>query len=187
MALIICPECGKTISDKAEKCNCCGCPIEKKGGLYKLVLTSVGREVIKTIKLVRETNGYGLKEAKDCVDYLPSVVVDGVTFEEVKQLQSIFTDLGNITSIEDSLLTVRNDAIVIEGQCNRETEAITAQKSNVTKQNIPDYTAGFNLKQTKCPSCQSDDIKKSSGISILGIFSRKAGKKWHCNNCGNEW
>jgi uncharacterized membrane protein YvbJ len=27
MALIICPECGKQVSDKAEKCPQCGCPI----------------------------------------------------------------------------------------------------------------------------------------------------------------
>ena len=30
MALIKCPECGKQISDQAEACPKCGCPIEPK-------------------------------------------------------------------------------------------------------------------------------------------------------------
>ena len=29
MALMICPECGSKISDKADQCIHCGCPIEK--------------------------------------------------------------------------------------------------------------------------------------------------------------
>lgn len=45
----------------------------------------------------------------------------------------------------------------------------------------------------KCPTCQSADIKKISGLSkassvaMWGIFARKAYKQWHCNNCGSEW
>ena len=45
----------------------------------------------------------------------------------------------------------------------------------------------------KCPTCQSPDIKKISGLSkagnvvMWGIFSRKVHKQWHCNNCGSEW
>lgn len=45
----------------------------------------------------------------------------------------------------------------------------------------------------KCPTCQSTDIKKISGLSkagnvvMWGIFSRKVHKQWHCNNCDSEW
>lgn len=45
----------------------------------------------------------------------------------------------------------------------------------------------------RCPTCQSTDIKKISGLSkagsvaMWGIFSRKVHKQWHCNNCGSEW
>ena len=30
MALFTCPECGKQVSDKAEMCPNCGCPISKQ-------------------------------------------------------------------------------------------------------------------------------------------------------------
>ena len=45
----------------------------------------------------------------------------------------------------------------------------------------------------KCPTCQSTNIKKVSGLSktgsvaMWGIFSQKVKKQMHCNNCGYEW
>lgn len=43
MALIDCPECGKQISDKAQECNSCGCPIEaaKESGGSGANLTTI--------------------------------------------------------------------------------------------------------------------------------------------------
>lgn len=44
-----------------------------------------------------------------------------------------------------------------------------------------------------CPTCNSSNIKKISGLSkagsvfLWGVFSRKVHKQWHCNNCGSEW
>ncbi len=41
-----------------------------------------------------------------------------------------------------------------------------------------------------CPYCTSSNIKKISSssrwlsIGMLGIFSNKIGKNFHCNNCG---
>lgn len=55
--------------------------------------------------------------------------------------------------------------------------------------NIPESIANV----PKCPTCQSTDIKKISGLSkagsvaMWGIFSWKVYKQWHCNNCGSEW
>lgn len=53
---------------------------------------------------------------------------------------------------------------------------------SVQKSNVP-----------KCPTCQSTDIKKISGLSkassvvMWGMFSQKVKKQWHCNNCDSEW
>lgn len=44
-----------------------------------------------------------------------------------------------------------------------------------------------------CPTCNSTNIQKISGLSkagsvaIWGLLSRKVHKQWHCNNCGSEW
>lgn len=45
----------------------------------------------------------------------------------------------------------------------------------------------------KCPTCGSPKIHKISTVSkvasvaLVGIFSRKVRKQWHCDNCGSEW
>lgn len=47
--------------------------------------------------------------------------------------------------------------------------------------------------EPKCPTCNSTNIKKISGLSkassvaMFGIFSQKVKKQMHCNNCGYEW
>lgn len=45
----------------------------------------------------------------------------------------------------------------------------------------------------KCPTCGSPKIHKIStaskvaSVALVGIFSRKIHKQWHCDNCGSEW
>lgn len=45
----------------------------------------------------------------------------------------------------------------------------------------------------KCLICGSTNVKKISGVSrtasigFWGIFSKKIGKQWHCNNCGSDF
>ena len=45
----------------------------------------------------------------------------------------------------------------------------------------------------KCPTCQSQNIKKISATSkvvntaVFGLFGTKRHKTFHCNNCGYEW
>ena len=82
--LIKCPECGKEISDKSKCCIHCGFPLNEisnnknKNGLFNLALTSFGNDKIKTIKIIRETTGFGLAEAKDVVDNVPCIFFKGV-------------------------------------------------------------------------------------------------------------
>lgn len=50
-----------------------------------------------------------------------------------------------------------------------------------------------SLNKPHCPTCNSTNIKKISGLSkagsvaMFGIFSQKVKKQMHCNNCGYEW
>ena len=41
MALINCPDCGRDVSDRAEACPACGCPIAKKKGLSSVACTGL--------------------------------------------------------------------------------------------------------------------------------------------------
>lgn len=46
----------------------------------------------------------------------------------------------------------------------------------------------------KCPTCNSTNLKKISGLSkagsvaLWGVFAAgRTSKTWHCNKCGTEW
>ena len=45
----------------------------------------------------------------------------------------------------------------------------------------------------KCPTCQSTNIRKMSGVErgvsiyTFGIFSKKINKTFKCQNCGYTW
>lgn len=47
--------------------------------------------------------------------------------------------------------------------------------------------------QVKCPTCQSTNIQKISGlersasVAMLGLFSKKINKSFKCNHCGYTW
>ena len=47
--------------------------------------------------------------------------------------------------------------------------------------------------QPHCPTCGSTNIKKigtgerAASILGFGLFSKKVGKQWHCNNCGSNF
>lgn len=58
MALIKCEECGKEVSDKAESCIHCGCPVTK-------VVTQEGPSCPKcnSLDIVTDTKGFGLLKA----------------------------------------------------------------------------------------------------------------------------
>ncbi len=49
------------------------------------------------------------------------------------------------------------------------------------------------LNKPKCPTCNSNNLKKISTTSkvvntaVFGLFGTKRFKQFHCNNCGYEW
>ncbi len=67
---------------------------------FDVVLTEVGAEKIKVIKVVREQTGLGLKEAKDVVDSAPSKVKEGVSKEDAEKLVAAFKEVGATCEIK---------------------------------------------------------------------------------------
>ena len=61
---------------------------------FNVVLTAVGGEKIKVIKVVREITGLGLKEAKDLVDNAPKPVKEGASKEEAGQIKTKLEEVG---------------------------------------------------------------------------------------------
>ncbi len=61
---------------------------------FDVVLTAVGQEKIKVIKVVREATGLGLKEAKDLVDGAPSTIKEALAKADAEKLVASLKDVG---------------------------------------------------------------------------------------------
>ena len=55
---------------------------------FDVELTEVGPNKVKVIKVVRESTGLGLKEAKDVVDGAPKIVKEGASKAEAEELKA---------------------------------------------------------------------------------------------------
>ena len=64
-----------------------GAAAEEKTDL-DVELTEVGPNKVKVIKVVRESTGLGLKEAKDLVDSAPKMVKEGASKEEADDIKA---------------------------------------------------------------------------------------------------
>lgn len=89
----------------------------------------------------------------------------------------------NIIFLESMIDLKEKDPIEYQLKMSQFKSQIEQQQSNkLQNDNTP-----------KCPTCNSTNIKKISGLSkagsvaMWGLLSRKVHKQWHCNQCGSEW
>ena len=68
-------------------------PAEEEKTEFTVVLAAAG-DKIKTIKVVREVTGLGLKEAKDMVDGAPQTLKEGVSKEDAVNIKKKFEEVG---------------------------------------------------------------------------------------------
>ena len=76
-----------------------GAAAEEKSS-FDVVLTEVGDQKIKVIKVVRDATGLGLKEAKDLVDGAPKTIKEGASKEEAEDLKAKFTEVGAVVELK---------------------------------------------------------------------------------------
>ena len=67
---------------------------------FDVILTEIGPEKIKVIKVVRELTGLGLKEAKDVVDNAPKAVKEQVSKEEADKIVAAFKEVGAVCEVK---------------------------------------------------------------------------------------
>lgn len=67
---------------------------------FDVILSAVGDQKIKVIKVVREITGLGLKEAKDVVDSAPKAVKEKVSKEEAEQVKEKLAEVGATVEIK---------------------------------------------------------------------------------------
>ncbi|MDF1524790.1 MAG: 50S ribosomal protein L7/L12 [bacterium] len=61
---------------------------------FDVVLSDIGSEKIKVIKVVRALTGLGLKEAKDLVDSAPGNVKEGISRDEAEDAKKQLEEVG---------------------------------------------------------------------------------------------
>jgi large subunit ribosomal protein L7/L12 len=69
-------------------------PVEEEKTEFSVILSDVGPEKIKVIKVVRELTGLGLKEAKDLVEAAPKAVKEGISKEEANTAKTKLAEVG---------------------------------------------------------------------------------------------
>ena len=67
---------------------------------FDVILTNVGDQKIKVIKVVREVTGLGLKEAKAVVDEAPKPLKDGATKDEAEEIKKKIEEVGGTAEIK---------------------------------------------------------------------------------------
>jgi len=67
---------------------------------FNLVLTSFGEKKVAVIKAVRGVTGLGLKEAKDAVESVPTVLKEGIDKAEAEELKKQLEETGASVEIK---------------------------------------------------------------------------------------
>lgn len=167
MSLVKCIECGNKVSEFAEMCPNCGCPIgiilnSKNNYCHKIKIDS-GREY-------------------DLTDF--DKTVDTETLQSVVSIARMLMHNYQIPGVDAKLI---GDVIAfnnnqIPADYNEALEKMRA--SNRARRERAEAS------KPKCPHCQSTNIAKISGaertMSVigLGILSKKINKSFKCKSCG---
>ena len=67
---------------------------------FDVILTSFGDNKVAVIKTVRSITGLGLKEAKDAVEGVPTVLKEGIPKAEAEDIKKQLTEAGATVEIK---------------------------------------------------------------------------------------
>ena len=183
MALIICPECGNKVSDKAKVCVHCGYPLEEvdlseqltdiASDEKKCVINNIEYDLLPVFNLVEEGN-----------------FVQAVVF--LKKILNDSISIGNIVNIIEYIDMYKEVPKEYEiRNFSKEEDQDLAYEILFKKPSTNNKIQ--TDKSIKCPTCGSSDIKKITvgqkvtNIALFGLFGNKRTKQFHCENCGYEW
>ncbi|WP_185865882.1 50S ribosomal protein L7/L12 [Blattabacterium cuenoti] len=67
---------------------------KEEKSIFNIILKSSGNSKLSVVKLVKEITGKGLKESKDLVDNIPSILKESVNKKEAEDLKNKFEEIG---------------------------------------------------------------------------------------------
>ena len=158
MALIVCPECGKEISDKSEVCIHCGYPLINtkcniNGIIYDfkeelpIALLEKTDDYVAAIGKIRKKTSLTLVDADDLVDII----------REKKAIPENFTPKYPLEDREK----LYGDSKIKSVECPY-----------------------CHSKDTK----KISNLSKAGSVALIGVFALgKTSKEWHCNQCNSNF
>lgn len=199
MSLLKCCECGKDVSEYADKCPNCGCPIDKIKEFILLhddsklicIINKKTRDItwIKDeLMSLSEDKFYLYKKyyspAMDDVKVISKYVNDRTFLDSCKFENKVYHELDLTPKQAGHFLYQLIDSDFTLKEFNGESLSEFTQKQ-----------VSYINSKPKCPVCGSTNISKIStmnratSIVGLGILSKKIGKQWKCNNpkCKHLW
>ncbi|WP_185849094.1 50S ribosomal protein L7/L12 [Blattabacterium cuenoti] len=67
---------------------------KEEKSIFNIILKSSGNSKLSVVKLVKEITGKGLKESKDLVDNIPSLLKESVNKKEAEDFKNKFEEIG---------------------------------------------------------------------------------------------
>jgi large subunit ribosomal protein L7/L12 len=77
-----------------------GAAVAEEKTEFDAILSSIGSEKIKVIKVVRAITSLGLKEAKDLVESAPKAIKEAVSKEEAESIKKQIEEVGGSVEIK---------------------------------------------------------------------------------------
>ena len=180
MSEIICPECNKKISSLAKSCPNCGFPMSEYLKEHDL------KDLTKIWVCTKCGECYYLENRKRpiCEYCNVPLIQTSIDNNEYDQLdgEEYYQKTIEIAKVYGNNFSEKNYNNRIK-KINEKINKFLSTPSNVPQPNT----------QVTCPYCKSTNTKKISAVSragsILGfgLFSKKLGKEWHCNNCNSDF
>jgi large subunit ribosomal protein L7/L12 len=75
-------------------------PVAEEKTEFTVTMTGFGANKVGVIKVIRELTGLGLKEAKDLVEGVPSVVKDGIPKKDADDIKKKLEEAGAAADIK---------------------------------------------------------------------------------------
>jgi large subunit ribosomal protein L7/L12 len=88
MAIAAAPAAGGAAAEEEEKTN------------FDVELTSFGDKKIAVIKVVRKLTGLGLKEAKDLVEGVPAIILEGAKKDDAEAAKKEIEEAGGAVTLK---------------------------------------------------------------------------------------
>lgn len=172
MSLIVCSECGNNVSEFADKCPNCGCPIE-------IIKRNLKTEDEIDGHLYTIING----EKKD-VTYFVNAILSGDYRKDTDSLITFYK------KVRDDLNISRNDLFIeLVEECNGVPKEFNCESMT----DFHNRQQSIQSSKPKCPTCGSTNIQKISATSKalgaigFGLLSKTARSQFKCNKCGYKW